>query len=44
MSHVITPLSVVSMVVHPNGSQEMVFVVPGGTVTWATESHDLSHV
>jgi hypothetical protein len=38
MSTVITPQSVVSMVVNPNGSQDMVFVLPGGTVRFATES------
>jgi hypothetical protein len=38
MSPVITPQSVVSMVVNPNGSQEMVFVLPGGTVRFAIES------
>jgi hypothetical protein len=38
MSLLITPQTVVSMVVNPNGSQETVFVLPGGTVRWATES------
>lgn len=38
MSPVITPQSVVSMLVQPNGSQEMAFVLPGGTVRWATKS------
>jgi hypothetical protein len=38
MNNVITPQSVVSMVVHPNGIQGLVYVEPGGTVRWATES------
>jgi hypothetical protein len=42
MSNVITPQSLVTMIVKPNGSQEMVFVLPGGTVRWAIESHAYS--
>ena len=42
MSHVITPQSVVSMVVHPDSVLELVYVEPGGTVRWATESYAYS--
>jgi hypothetical protein len=38
MSNVITPQSVVSMIVNPNISQDLVFVEPGGVVRFSLDS------